>query len=169
MSDEDDDLPPLPAGKKNYMTPEGHARLIAERRKLWNEERPEVVRVVEWAAGNGDRSENGDYIYGKKRLREIDRRLRFLDKRLAIAEVVDPVRRRTAARCSSAPPSPMRARMTARSRSPSSASTRRRPGASAGSRRSPARLMGKSVGDTAKVPTPKGAEMIEIVAIAYPN
>ena len=71
------------------MTPEGHARLIAERRKLWNEERPEVVRVVEWAAGNGDRSENGDYIYGKKRLREIDRRLRFLDKRLSIAEVVD--------------------------------------------------------------------------------
>ena len=93
MSDEDDDdLPPLPAGKKNYMTPEGHARLIAERRKLWNEERPEVVRVVEWAAGNGDRSENGDYIYGKKRLREIDRRLRFLDKRLSIAEVVDPAR-----------------------------------------------------------------------------
>src|SRR3954469_3641058 len=82
MSDEDDDLPPLPAGKKNYMTPEGHARLVAERRKLWNEERPEVVRVVEWAAGNGDRSENGDYIYGKKRLREIDKRIRFLDKRL---------------------------------------------------------------------------------------
>ena len=90
MSDEDDDLPPLPAGKKNYMTPEGHARLVAERRKLWNEERPEVVRVVEWAAGNGDRSENGDYIYGKKRLREIDRRIRFLTKRLDIAEVTDP-------------------------------------------------------------------------------
>ena len=90
MTDEDDDLPPLPAGKKNYMTPEGHARLVAERRKLWNEERPEVVRVVEWAAGNGDRSENGDYIYGKRRLREIDRRIRFLLKRLEIAEVVDP-------------------------------------------------------------------------------
>src|SRR6185295_11624646 len=92
MSDEDDDLPPLPAGKKNYMTPEGHARLVAERRKLWNEERPEVVRVVEWAAGNGDRSENGDYIYGKRRLREIDRRLRFLDKRISAAEPVDPAR-----------------------------------------------------------------------------
>ena len=93
MSDEDDDLPPLPAGKKNYMTPEGHARLVAERRKLWNEERPEVVRVVEWAAGNGDRSENGDYIYGKKRLREIDRRIHYLNKRLDSAEVVDPARR----------------------------------------------------------------------------
>ena len=93
MSDEDDDLPPLPAGKKNYMTPEGHARLTAERRKLWNEERPEIVRVVEWAAGNGDRSENGDYIYGKKRLREIDRRVRYLSKRLANAEVVDSAKR----------------------------------------------------------------------------
>lgn len=72
------------------MTPEGHARLVAERRKLWNEERPEVVRVVEWAAGNGDRSENGDYIYGKRRLREIDRRIRFLIKRLEAATVVDP-------------------------------------------------------------------------------
>ena len=90
MSDEDDDLPPLPAGKKNYMTPDGHARLLAERRKLWMEERPEIVRVVEWAAGNGDRSENGDYIYGKKRLREIDRRIRFLVRRLDNAEVVDP-------------------------------------------------------------------------------
>jgi transcription elongation factor GreB len=78
------------------MTPEGHARLVAERRKLWNEERPEVVRVVEWAAGNGDRSENGDYIYGKKRLREIDRRIRFLIRRLDNAEVVDPVARRDA-------------------------------------------------------------------------
>src|SRR5687767_4031435 len=90
MSDEDDDLPPLPAGKKNYMTPEGHARLIAERRKLWNEERPEVVRVVEWAAGNGDRSENGDYIYGRKRLREIDRRINWLSRRMACAKVTDP-------------------------------------------------------------------------------
>jgi transcription elongation factor GreB len=90
ITDEDDDLPPLPAGKKNYMTPDGHARLVAERRKLWNDERPEIVRVVEWAAGNGDRSENGDYIYGKWRLREIDRRIRFLVRRIDNAEVVDP-------------------------------------------------------------------------------
>jgi transcription elongation factor GreB len=89
----DEDLPdepdPLPAGLKNYITPAGHARLLDEVRALWNVERPKVVEVVSWAAGNGDRSENGDYIYGKKRLREIDRRVRFLRKRLEIAEVVD--------------------------------------------------------------------------------
>lgn len=89
----DDDLPeeatPLPRGTKNYMTPAGHKRLQAELRHLLREERPKVVDIVSWAAGNGDRSENGDYIYGKKRLREIDRRVRFLTKRLEIAEVVD--------------------------------------------------------------------------------
>ncbi|MDP2834473.1 MAG: transcription elongation factor GreB [Pseudomonadota bacterium] len=81
---------PLPVGTKNYMTPAGHARLQAEFIHLIKVERPEVVSVVSWAAGNGDRSENGDYIYGKKRLREIDRRLRFLTKRLDNAVVVDP-------------------------------------------------------------------------------
>ncbi|WP_374314024.1 transcription elongation factor GreB [Dongia sp.] len=91
--DEDDDEPSaIPAGAKNYITPAGLERLQAERRQLWRVERPEIVRVVEWAAGNGDRSENGDYIYGKRRLREIDRRLRFLDKRIAAAESVDPAR-----------------------------------------------------------------------------
>ncbi len=84
--------PALPRGAKNYMTPAGHARLEEELRRLRVEERPKVVEVVSWAAGNGDRSENGDYIYGKKRLREIDRRMRFLMKRLDIAEVVDPAR-----------------------------------------------------------------------------
>jgi transcription elongation factor GreB len=79
----------LPAGQKNYITPAGFARLQEELRALWNVERPKVVEVVSWAAGNGDRSENGDYIYGKKRLREIDRRVRFLRKRLEIAEVVE--------------------------------------------------------------------------------
>ena len=88
--DDDDDAPALPPGTKNYMTPAGHARLQAELQALWNGERPKVVEIVSWAAGNGDRSENGDYQYGKKRLREIDRRVRFLTKRLAIAEVVDP-------------------------------------------------------------------------------
>ncbi|MBL8711063.1 MAG: transcription elongation factor GreB, partial [Rhodospirillaceae bacterium] len=81
----DEDQPELPAGTRNYITPAGLARLLAERQHLWRTERPEIVRVVEWAAGNGDRSENGDYIYGKRRLREIDRRLRFLDKRIAAA------------------------------------------------------------------------------------
>ncbi|MCG2591821.1 transcription elongation factor GreB [Ramlibacter sp. XY19] len=94
-SDIDDDedgggLPPLPAGSKNYITPQGYARLRAELLQLIDDERPKVVEIVHWAASNGDRSENGDYIYGKKRLREIDRRIRFLTKRLEIAEVTDP-------------------------------------------------------------------------------
>ena len=92
-SAEDEDLPegaqPLPRGAKNYMTPAGHKRLQDELKFLLREERPKIVDIVSWAAGNGDRSENGDYIYGKKRLREIDRRVRFLTKRLEIAEVVD--------------------------------------------------------------------------------
>ncbi|MFY2640541.1 transcription elongation factor GreB [Achromobacter insuavis] len=92
-NEDDDDLPQaqaLPAGTKNYMTQEGYERLRGELTHLMNVERPSVVQVVSWAASNGDRSENGDYLYGKKRLREIDRRMRFLTKRLDIAEVVDP-------------------------------------------------------------------------------
>ncbi len=91
-SDDDADIgaPALPPGAKNYITPAGYARLKQELLHLIDVERPEVVRTVSWAASNGDRSENGDYIYGKKRLREIDRRIRFLTKRLDIAEVVDP-------------------------------------------------------------------------------
>src|SRR4029078_12369188 len=87
-----DDAPAIPAGVRNYMTPEGHRCLQEELRRLLREERPKTVDVVAWAAGNGDRSENGDYLYGKKRLREIDRRVRFLTKRLESAEVVDPAR-----------------------------------------------------------------------------
>ena len=78
-----------PAGVKNYITPAGYARMKAELKQLLDVERPEVVGIVHWAASNGDRSENGDYIYGKRRLREIDRRIRFLIKRLEIAEVVN--------------------------------------------------------------------------------
>lgn len=93
--DEDDDPGPslkLPPGTRNYITPAGHARLKDELEHLVKRERPHVVEVVAWAASNGDRSENGDYIYGKRRLREIDRRIRFLTKRIEIAEVVDPLR-----------------------------------------------------------------------------
>ena len=93
-NDGDDDapgLPPLPPGGKNYITPAGYARLRAELKELIEVERPKVVDVVHWAASNGDRSENGDYHYGKKRLREIDRRIRFLIKRLEIAVVADPM------------------------------------------------------------------------------
>jgi transcription elongation factor GreB len=97
-SDTDDDAddlaaPALPAGSKNYLTPAGYARLNAEFHQLWSVERPKLVETIAWAASNGDRSENGDYIYGKKRLREVDRRIRFLSKRLEHAEVVDPATR----------------------------------------------------------------------------
>lgn len=93
--DDEDLLEPslkLPPGTRNYITPAGHARLREELESLVKRERPHVVEIVAWAASNGDRSENGDYIYGKRRLREIDRRIRFLSKRLDIAEIVDPLR-----------------------------------------------------------------------------
>ena len=93
QTDSDDDgpaLPPLPAGGKNYITPAGYARLRDELLELIDVERPKMVDVVHWAASNGDRSENGDYLYGKKRLREIDRRIRFLTQRMEIAEITDP-------------------------------------------------------------------------------
>lgn len=93
--DDDEELEPslkLPAGTRNYITPAGHQRLKDELEHLVKRERPHIVEIVSWAASNGDRSENGDYIYGKRRLREIDRRIRFLAKRLDIAEVVDPLR-----------------------------------------------------------------------------
>ena len=88
--DEELDLPALAPGGKNYITPQGYARLKAELLDLIDSERPKIVEIVHWAASNGDRSENGDYHYGKKRLREIDRRIRFLTKRLEIAEISDP-------------------------------------------------------------------------------
>ncbi len=93
--DDEEELQPalkLPPGTRNYITPAGHARLKDELEHLVKRERPHVVEIVAWAASNGDRSENGDYIYGKRRLREIDRRIRFLTKRLEIAEIVDPLR-----------------------------------------------------------------------------
>lgn len=90
-SDDDDaGLPAVPSGGKNYITPGGYANLRAEWLNLMDVERPKVVDIVHWAASNGDRSENGDYLYGKKRLREIDRRIRFLTRRLDIALPTDP-------------------------------------------------------------------------------
>ena len=79
----------LPAGAKNYITPAGHRRLREELAQLWERERPKLVETIAWAASNGDRSENADYLYGKRRLREVDRRIRFLSKRLEVAAVVD--------------------------------------------------------------------------------
>lgn len=97
-NDQDDDdqdagAPPVPTGLKNYITPAGFKRLKDEALHLLDKERPELVKVIHWAASNGDRSENADYIYGKRRLREIDRRIRFLTKRLDAAVVVDPTAR----------------------------------------------------------------------------
>jgi len=94
-ADDDEALEPalaIPPGTRNYITPGGHACIRAELDQLLRSERPKVVEAVHWAALNGDRSENGDYIYGKRRLREIDRRIRFLTRRLDLAEIVDPAR-----------------------------------------------------------------------------
>jgi transcription elongation factor GreB len=93
--DSDDDEPSsgpaaIPHGAKNYITPQGAERLKAELKQLLHEDRPALVKTIQWAASNGDRSENGDYIYGKRKLREIDRRIRFLSKRLESVEIVDP-------------------------------------------------------------------------------
>ena len=90
QDDDEDNSPSVPSGSKNYITPHGYALMRTELLDLIDNERPKVVEIVHWAASNGDRSENGDYIYGKKRLREIDRRIRFLTKRLEIAVVSDP-------------------------------------------------------------------------------
>jgi transcription elongation factor GreB len=92
-NDEDEDTPDapkLPPGTKNYITPAGYAALKAEFDELYRVERPKLVETIAWAASNGDRSENGDYIYGKRRLRQIDSRIRFLARRMEAAEVVDP-------------------------------------------------------------------------------
>ncbi len=91
-ADDEDESQPPPQGAKNYITPAGYARLKGELQRLLDKERPELVKVISWAASNGDRSENADYIYGKRRLREIDYRIRFLNQRLDVAEVIDPAR-----------------------------------------------------------------------------
>jgi len=174
VSDDEDDEeggPPIPKGGKNYMTRAGHDRLAAELHALLRVERPKVVEIVHWAAGNGDRSENGDYLYGKKRLREIDRRARFLGKRLEIAEVVDP------------------AAQTQRDRVYFGATV------TYATERDEARtvtilgvdeadfargevslyspiaraLMRARVGDTVRLATPAGPEEIEVLAIRYPD
>jgi transcription elongation factor GreB len=172
LAEDEDDLPPgLAPGAPLYMTPAGAEALRDEQRRLWEEERPKVVEIVSWAAGLGDRSENADYQYGKRRLREIDRRIRFLGKRLERVQVVDP-----------------------------SAQTRRDRvffGATVTYARSDDRevsvtivgideadsnagrisftapiaraLLGAAVGDLRRVRTPAGVEEIEVVAIAYPG
>ncbi len=169
--DDDDDGPPLPGGARNHMTPAGHARLVAELHQLMKVERPKVVEIVSWAAGNGDRSENGDYLYGKKRLREIDRRARFLMKRLHIAEVVDPA----------ATPDRGRVLFGATVTYVNEAEVERsvtilgvdeadftRAEVSLHSPIARA-LMQSRVGDTVRMITPRGPELVEILAIEYPR
>lgn len=173
-ADEGPDAPP-PA-TRNYITPAGLARLQAERQQLWRVERPEIVRVVEWAAGNGDRSENGDYIYGKKRLREIDRRLRFLDKRLAAAEPVDPAQQKNRDRVFfGATVTYLREDdrdVTVTIVGTDETEMDKRPGE--GSRISwvspvARALMKAAVGETVVLRSPTGIETLEILAIRYPD
>ncbi|HVM84778.1 MAG TPA: transcription elongation factor GreB [Candidatus Binatia bacterium] len=170
-SSDEDEGEALPPGGKNYITPDGLERLKEERRRLWTMDRPEIVRVVEWAAGNGDRSENGDYIYGKKRLREIDRRLRFLDKRLAAAVPVDPKRQTrrdqvffgatvTFAREDDSETTVSIVGIDETEFGPARISWTS-PVARA--------LMKAQVGDTVTVRTPAGPERIEVIEIAYPD
>jgi transcription elongation factor GreB len=159
----------LPAGVRNLITPAGLARLQSELRELLHVERPKVVETVAWAAGNGDRSENGDYIYGKKRLREIDRRVRFLTKRLEIAEVVDQSRQLNRDRVY------FGATVTYVNHRDEETTVRivgvdeARLEASEISWVSPVAraLMKAEEGDVVKVLTPSGVEDIEVVAITY--
>jgi transcription elongation factor GreB len=167
--DEPEALAPLPAGVKNYITSNGHARMRDELLQLRREERPKVVETVTWAAGNGDRSENGDYIYGKKRLREIDRRIRFLTKRLEIAVIVDPSQQKNrdqiffGAKVTYADAAGVE--RTIRILGVDEADIDRgevswiSPIARA--------LLKAEVGDEVEVKTPNGPEMVEVIAISY--
>ncbi len=169
MDDEDEEAPP-PSGK-NHITPEGAARLRAELHALLRVERPKIVEIVHWAAGNGDRSENGDYLYGKRRLREIDRRARWLTGRLHIAEIVDPARQTNRGQVFfGATVTFLNARDEEHTVTilgvDEADLTRGEISLHAPIARA---LMGRQVGDTAAVATPRGAEEIEVVAIRYPD
>ncbi|MGA3304614.1 MAG: transcription elongation factor GreB [Stellaceae bacterium] len=163
--------PALPAGTKNYITPEGFKKLQDELKHLVKDERPKVVETVAWAAGNGDRSENGDYIYGKKRLREIDGRIRFLGKRLEIAEVVNPAAQKNrdqvffGATVTYALGGGARHTVTIVGVDEADADQGKvswiSPIAKA--------LLKARAGDTVELRNPRGAESVAVVAIAYPG
>ena len=170
--DEDEDGPPgLPPGTPFYMTPAGAEALRAELRRLWDQERPKVVEVVSWAASLGDRSENADYQYGKRRLREIDRRVRFLHKRLERVQVVDPAAQSkrdqvffgatvTYARASD----DAEVTITIVGVDEADAEAGRISWVAPVARA----LLGARIGDTRRLRTPAGTEEIEVVAIRYP-
>ena len=171
----DEDAPetgaPLPSGLKNYMTPQGFAAMQDELKKLAREERPKVVETVAWAAGNGDRSENGDYIYGKQRLREIDRRIRYLTKRLESAEVVDPVRQTRrdqvffGATVTYGTADGAENTITIVGVDEATADAKRVSWVSPIARA----LLKAREGDTVDLNTPTGVETIEVIAIEYPD
>lgn len=169
--DEEEGPPGLPPGTPFYMTPAGAAALQAEMKRLWTEERPKVVEVVAWAASLGDRSENADYQYGKRRLREIDRRVRFITKRLERVQVVDPAAQTRREQV-------FFGATVTYARSDDSEVTitivgvdEADPDRGCISWVAPVAraLLGKRVGDLVKLRTPAGAEEIEVVAIAYPG
>jgi transcription elongation factor GreB len=171
----DDDTPetgaPLPSGLKNYMTPQGFAAMQDEFKKLIRDDRPKVVETVAWAAGNGDRSENGDYIYGKQRLREIDRRIRYLTKRLESAEVVDPMRQKRrdqvffGATVTYATEDGTENTITIVGVDEATSDAKRVSWVSPIARA----LLKAREGDTVDLATPAGVEAIEVIAIAYPE
>ena len=169
--DDEDDGPPRLSGGKFYMTPESHATLTAELHHLRSVERPSIVDIVHWAAGNGDRSENGDYQYGKRRLREIDRRLRFLGNRLKHAEVIDPAAQKNRTQVFfGATVTYLNERdeeITIRIVGADEADM----GQGTISIASPVALtlLRARVGGEVTVRTPKGAETLEILAIRYPE
>ncbi len=167
--DGDDDLAPLPAGSPNYMTPAGFRRLDEELKQLSRVERPKIVEVVSWAAGNGDRSENGDYIYGKRRLREIDRRIRFLRKRLEASKVVDPAQQTNRDKvffgATVTYATAQGDELTVKIVGVDEADFEK--GQISWVSPSARALMRAGVGDSVKVRTPAGLEAIEVIAIAY--
>jgi transcription elongation factor GreB len=169
--DDEDDGPPRLAGGRFYMTPEGHAALAAELRQLRETERPRIVDIVSWAAGNGDRSENGDYLYGKRRLREIDGRMRFLMHRLRHAEVIDPKQQANRSQvffgASVRYVNERDEELTVAIVGVDEADM----AAGKISIASPVALalLRAKVGDEVPVRTPRGTEMVEILAIDYPD
>lgn len=169
--DDEDDGPPRLAGGRFYMTPGGHAALTAELHQLRAIERPRIVDIVSWAAGNGDRSENGDYLYGKRRLREIDRRMRFLMHRLRHAEVIDPSqqtnRRQVFFGASVTYVNDRDEQLTVTIVGMDEADMAMGKISIA----SPVALalLRAQVGDEVRVRTPRGEDVVEILAIAYPT
>ncbi|MEW6056801.1 MAG: transcription elongation factor GreB [Bdellovibrionota bacterium] len=166
---EDEPEKVLPAGGKNYMTPAGAKRLKDELAKLLKIDRPSVVQTVSWAASNGDRSENGDYIYGKRRLREIDRRIRFLTKRLDAAEIVDPSQQKSVDRVLFGATVSLEEEDGSKRRYSIVGIDESDPAKGKISWISPlARaLLNLQVGDVATLKTPEGERELEIVAIEY--